>query len=133
VIRAEQRACWIQRHRQRRAGQATPAPLGTEGLVPASIRSRDPAPGQRVPRRPPNIEIEIGTLSASGIAALTPETLGDSVRRELGALLQALPPVLDRGADIARVDGGSIRLSSSPTAGAVGHAVARAVRGGLGR
>jgi hypothetical protein len=59
--------------------------------------------------------------------------IGEAVEQELTRLLadRGVPQSLERGGEIASVDGGAIEVATGSRAEAIGAQVARAVYGGL--
>jgi hypothetical protein len=83
----------------------------------------------------PGIELHVQELVLHGFAPGDRSRLGRAVQRELARLLaeQGVPPSLARGAEIERVDGGSLEVASGAAAERIGAQVAQAVYGGLAR
>ena len=81
----------------------------------------------------PHIEIDIRELVLQGVAPADRYSIADAVEVELARLLaqHGLPPPLDRGANIAQIDAGSVavRAASQPTL--LGIQIAKSVYKGL--
>lgn len=85
-------------------------------------------------RTPAAIELHIEELVLHGFAPGDRYRIGEAVQRELMRLLgeQGMPPSLGQGGEIARLDGGSFKVTSNKPE-TVGAQVAQAVHGGLQR
>jgi len=83
--------------------------------------------------KPKNIELNIEELVLHGFSPGDRYSIGDAVERELTRLLadQGVPQSLERGREIAHVDGGAFEVAPDSRAGVVGAQVAKAVYGGL--
>jgi len=83
--------------------------------------------------KPKNIELNIEELVLHGFSPGDRHHIGDAVERELTRLLadQGVPQSLERGREIAHVDGGAFEVAPDSRAGVVGAQVAKAVYGGL--
>jgi hypothetical protein len=84
---------------------------------------------------PKNIELHIEELVLHGFAPGDRYRIGEAVERELARLLadQGVPQSLERGGEIASVDGGAFDMAQGSRADVVGVEVAKAVYGGLRR
>jgi hypothetical protein len=79
----------------------------------------------------PDIELHIDQLVLHGFRSGERHRIGAAVERELGRLLaeQGLP--LTKDAEVARMDGGTLKLSRNARAEVTGAEIARTVYGGL--
>ena len=79
----------------------------------------------------PNIELHIDELVLHGFKSGDRHRIGETVERELTRLLaeQGLPQA--RGAELARMDGGSFTLVQNARTEVTGARTAQAVYGGL--
>lgn len=84
---------------------------------------------------PKNIELHIEELVLHGFSPGDRHRIGEAVERELVRMFAdwGVPESLERGWELASVDGGAIEVVSSSGADVVGAQVARAVYGGLWR
>jgi hypothetical protein len=80
-----------------------------------------------------NIELHIEELVLHGFAHGDRYRIGEAVERELTRLLadRGVPQSLERGGEIASVDGGAFEVAQGSRAQVVGAQVAKAVYGGL--
>ena len=80
-----------------------------------------------------NVELNIEELVLYGFPPGEHRVIGYAVEHQLSRLFaeRGVPPSLVRGADIARVDGGTLESSPGMTPEAFGAQVARALYGGL--
>ncbi|MBE9581067.1 MAG: hypothetical protein IMF18_05555 [Proteobacteria bacterium] len=78
-----------------------------------------------------NIELHIEELVLHGFAH--GDRIGEAVEQELSRLLadRGVPQSLERGGEVARVDGGAFEVAAGSRAEVVGAQVAKAVYGGL--
>jgi len=85
--------------------------------------------------KPKNIELNIDELVLHGFAPGDRYRIGEAVEQELTRLLadRGVPQSLERGGEIANMDGGAIEVTTGSRAEAIGAQVARAVYGGLRR
>ena len=85
--------------------------------------------------KPKNIELNIDELVLHGFSPGDRYSIGEAVERELTQLLtdRGVPQSLERGREVASVDGGAIELATGSRSEAIGAQVARAVYGGLRR
>ena len=83
--------------------------------------------------KPKNIELNIDELVLHGFAPGDRYSIGEAVERELTRLLadQSVPQSLERGGEIANMDGGAFEVAQGSRAQVVGVQVAKAVYGGL--
>jgi hypothetical protein len=83
--------------------------------------------------KPKNIELNIEELVLHGLSPGDRHRIGEAVEQELTRLLadRGVPQSLERGGEIASVDGGAIEVATGSRAEAIGAQVARAVYGGL--
>jgi hypothetical protein len=84
---------------------------------------------------PKSIELHIEELVLHGFAPEDHYRIGEAVERELTRLLanQGVPHSLERGGEIASVDGGAFDVAPGLRAEMVGVQVAKAVYGGVRR
>ena len=75
------------------------------------------------------IHVEIGELVLHGFPAAGRDALGDALRAELAASLVGWSG--GRGAAVAHLDGGTIRVAHDASPASVGRALAHAVRQAL--
>lgn len=85
--------------------------------------------------KPRNIEFNIEELVLHGFAPGDRYRIGKAVERELTRLLadRGVPQSLERGGEIANMDGGAFEVVRGSRAEVVGTQVAKAVYGGLGK
>lgn len=78
-----------------------------------------------------NLELHVERLILHRCALGDRERVAASLRNELGRLIakRGLLPSVLTGADIARIDGGSLRVRQGATADSQGREIARAVFG----
>ena len=83
--------------------------------------------------KPKNIELNIEELVLHGFSPGDRYGIGEAVERELTRLLadRGVPESLERGGEIANMDGGAFEVAPGSRAEAIGAQVARAVYGGL--
>lgn len=81
----------------------------------------------------PHIEIDIQELVLQGVAPADRNSIADAVEVELARLLaqHGLPPPLDRGASIAQIDAGSVRVRAASQPTLLGIQIAKSVYKGL--
>ena len=81
------------------------------------------------------IELNIEELVLHGFAPGDRHRIGEAVEQELTRLLadRGVPKSLERGREIAHVDGGAFEVAPGSRAQVVGVQVAKAVYGGLGK
>ena len=79
------------------------------------------------------IELNIDELVLHGFAPGDRHRIGEAVERELTRLLtdRGVPQSLERGGEIASMDGGAFEVAPGSRAQVVGAQVAKAVYGGL--
>lgn len=84
---------------------------------------------------PKNVELHIEELVLHGFAHGDRYRIGEAVEQELTRLLadRGVPESLERGGELASVDGGAFEVAPGSRADVVGAQVAKAVYGGLGR
>ena len=77
----------------------------------------------------PPVSLHIEKLVLDGFALGDRDRIGEAMQRELERLIsmQGLAPLLERGGDIARLDGGTFQLSPSAKADAIGSQIAQSV------
>ena len=82
---------------------------------------------------PKNIELNIEELVLHGFSPGDRYRIGKAVERELTRVLadRGVPQSLERGGDVANMDGGEFEVAQGSRAQVVGAQVARAVYGGL--
>ena len=80
-----------------------------------------------------NVELRIEELVLYGFPPGEHQIIGEAVEHQLSRLFaeRGVPPSLVHGADIPRVDGGTLERSPGSTSEAFGARVARALYGGL--
>ncbi len=80
-----------------------------------------------------NIELHIEELVLHGFAAKDRYAIGEAVQRELSRLLaeQGVHPSIEKGYDVAKLDGGVFQVKQGSRADAIGTQVAQSVYGGL--
>jgi len=85
--------------------------------------------------KPKNIELNIEELVLHGFSPGDRYSIGEAVEQELTRLLadRGVPQSLERGGEIANMDGGAFEVAPDSRAQVVGAQVAKAVYGGLGR
>ena len=85
--------------------------------------------------KPKNIELNIEELVLHGFAPGDRYSIGEAVERELTRLLtdRGVPQSLERGGEIANMDGGAFEVATGSRSEAIGAQVARSVYGGLRR
>ena len=83
--------------------------------------------------KPKNIELNIEELVLHGFSPGDRYRIGEAVEQELSRMLadKGVPESLERGWEVAGVDGGAIEVTQGSRAEAIGAQVARAVYGGL--
>jgi len=83
--------------------------------------------------KPKNIELNIEELVLHGFSPGDRYSIGDAVERELTRLLadQGVPQSLERGGEIANMDGGAFEVMQGSRAQVIGAQVVKAVYGGL--
>jgi len=81
------------------------------------------------------IEVDIEELVLHGFAPGDRHRIAEAVEQELSRLLadRGVPESLERGGEVASVDGGAFEVAPGSRAEVVGAQVARAVYGGLRR
>ena len=84
---------------------------------------------------PKNIELHIEELVLRGFSLGDRHRIGEAVEQELSRLLadRGVPQSLERGREIANMDGGAFEVAPDSRADVVGAQVAKAVYGGLRR
>ncbi|PXF58918.1 MAG: hypothetical protein C4B59_12575 [Candidatus Methanogaster sp.] len=84
---------------------------------------------------PKNIELHIDDLLLHGFAHGDRYRIGEAVEQELSRLLvdRGVPESLERGGEVASVDGGAYEVVSGSRVEVVGAQVAKTVYGGLWR
>lgn len=82
----------------------------------------------------PNIEVHIENLVLHGFELRHRREIGRVVQVELTRLLNArgIAPALAKGAEVARLNGGSFDLAADASPKQIGAHIAKAVHGGLG-
>lgn len=85
--------------------------------------------------RPKNIELHIEELVLDGFEGNDRQGIGEAVERELSRLFteQGVPPSLELGGGIEKLNGGEFKITSDSSAEVIGARAARAVYGGLNR
>ena len=83
--------------------------------------------------KPKNIELNIDELVLHGFSPGDRYSIGEAVERELTRLLadRGVPQSLERGGEIANMDGGAFEVAQGSRAQVVGAQVAKAVYGRL--
>lgn len=86
-----------------------------------------------IPNLHPPVSLHIEKLVLHGLAPGDRYRIGEAMQRELERLIamQGLAPLLARGGEIARLDGGVFQVAPSAKADAIGSQIAQAVYGGL--
>jgi len=81
------------------------------------------------------IELNIEELVLHGFSPGDRYRIGEAVEQELSRMFadQGVPQSLERGREIANMDGGAFEVATGSRAQVVGVEVAKAVYGGLGR
>lgn len=84
---------------------------------------------------PKNVELHIEELVLHGFSPGDRYRIGEAVEQELSRLLadRGVPESLERGGEVASVDGGAFEVAPGSKAEVVGAQVAKAVYEGLGR
>ena len=92
------------------------------------------AQGQ-IPKLHPSVSLHIEELVLHGFAPGDRYRIGEAMQRELARLIamQGLPPLLARGGEITRLDGGAFEVAPGINAEAIGSQIAQAVCSGLKR
>jgi hypothetical protein len=82
-----------------------------------------------------SIEVDIEELVLHGFSPCDRHRIGEAVEQELTRLLadRRVPQSLERGREIANMDGGAFEVAQGSRAQVVGVQVAKAVYGGLGK
>ena len=82
---------------------------------------------------PKNIELHIEELVLHGFSPGDRYRIAEGVEQELTRLLadRGVPQSLERGGEIANMDGGAFEIAQGSRAEAIGAQVAKAVYGGL--
>jgi hypothetical protein len=83
--------------------------------------------------KPKNIELNIEELVLYGFSPSDRHRIGEAVEQELTRLLadRGVPESLERGREIANMDGGAFEIAQGSRADVVGAQVAKAVYEGL--
>jgi hypothetical protein len=83
--------------------------------------------------KPKNIELNIEELVLYGFSPGDRHRIGEAVEQELTRLLadRGVPESLERGREIANMDGGAFEIAQGSRADVVGAQVAKAVYEGL--
>jgi hypothetical protein len=83
--------------------------------------------------KPKNIELNIEELVLHGFAPGDRYSIGEAVEQELTRLLaeRGVPHSLERGGEVANMDGGAFEIAPDSRAQVVGAQVAKAVYRGL--
>ena len=83
--------------------------------------------------KPKNIELNIEELVLHGFSPGDRYRIGEAVEQELTRLLadRGVPQSLERGREIANMDGGAFEVAQGSRPQVVGAQVAKAVYGGL--
>ena len=83
--------------------------------------------------KPKNIELNIDELVLYGFSLGDRYRIGEAVERELTRLLgdRGVPQSLERGGEVANMDGGAFEVATRSRPQVVGAQVAKAVYGGL--
>ena len=83
--------------------------------------------------KPKNIELNIDELVLHGFAPGDRYRIGEAVEQELTRLLgdRGVPQSLERGREIANMDGGAFEVAQGSRPQVVGTQVVKAVYGGL--
>jgi len=84
--------------------------------------------------KPQRIEINIEKLVLEGFEHADRYRIGEAVEQELIRLFteQGIPPGLEKGGCIARLDGGAIEIAPGSKASNIGINISKSVYGGLG-
>ena len=82
-----------------------------------------------------NIELNIDELVLHGFSPGDRHSIGEAVEQELTRLLadRGVPKSLERGGEVANVDGGAFEVAHGSRSEVVGTQVAKAIYGGLGK
>ena len=82
---------------------------------------------------PKNIELHIEELVLHGFSPGDRYRIGEAVERELSRLLadRGVPQSLERGGEVANMDGGGFEVAQGSSAQVIGTQVAKAVYGEL--
>ncbi len=80
-----------------------------------------------------NINLHIEELVLHGFSPKDRYLIGEAVQQELVRLLseQGIPPSLDSGSKVARLDAGAFNVKQGTQAATIGAQVAQAVYGGM--
>ncbi|HLZ34043.1 MAG TPA: hypothetical protein VKP13_08490 [Nitrospira sp.] len=86
-----------------------------------------------IPNLHPSVSLHIGKLVLHGFESGDRYRIGEAMQRELARLIamEGVPPLLARGGEIARLDGGAFKVAPGARADAIGSQIAHAVYGGL--
>jgi hypothetical protein len=84
--------------------------------------------------KPQRIEINIEKLVLEGFEHVDRYQIGEAVEQELVRLFteQGIPTGLEKGGNIARLDGGKIEIEPSSKVSNIGISISKSVYGGLG-
>lgn len=84
--------------------------------------------------KPQRIEINIEKLVLEGFGHADRHQIGEAVEQELIRLFteQGIPTGLEKGGNIARLDGGAIEIAPGSKASNIGINISKSVYGGLG-
>jgi hypothetical protein len=80
-----------------------------------------------------NLELEIEELVLDGFPAAQKDRIARAVHRELERLFaeRGVPPSLEAGGNVARLDGGSFEAAQNASPESIGAQVARGLYGGM--